>query len=899
MRWIYKLSLRFRSLFRKGRVEDELGDELRFHLEKLIEENIAKGMSAEEARYAALREFGGVEQMKEECRDSWGVRLISELAQDIRYGLRQLCRNPGFTAVAILTLALGIGANTAIFSVIQALLLRSLPVPNPQELLQVDISIDGRKSDSFSYPIIRALAERKDVFANLGGYCANAFNVGPPGAAVRTVGEWVSGGFFPTLELRPAAGRLLTPEDDQPGSPLVAVISDGYWERNFHRDPGAIGSTLNVEGHPVTIVGVTPPGFTGADVGVVADMTMPLQAKRQLEPYDTGLLEAGNQYIRILARPAAGLTPDQVRARLRVIWPPMAAVSVNPKTPAKRRQAMLASSLDVEPGGTGWTPLRNQYTKPLYVLMALSGLVLLVACANVANLLLARSAARRHEIAIRRAVGAGRGRIIRQLLSEGFLLALMGAGLGLLVAQLGSALLLRLAFSERQPIALSVGLNLQVLVFTMGIAVVTGLLFALAPALRAGSVGPALALKGGGRSSPSSRGGIASTLVAAQVAWSLLLLIGAGLFIRTLQNLQAIDPGFQDEGVLLLDVDARRAFRAVGAQGDQRIYASFREGLEEISQLNGVTAVSVSNYTPISGGIWSQDVLVDGRLQSGENPIFFAVSPGFFKTLRIPLVAGRDFNLRDDAGAPPVAIVNEEFVRRFIPDGRPLGRRVSAADSKLWQDMEVIGVSANSIPYSLRQPLRPCFYVPFFQQPAGRVAYGTFEIHARGSLRAVSAAVEGAVQRLLPGSPAKTRSFTAQVEGSIRKEILMAKLAGLFGGLALLLAALGVYGLLSYTVTSRTGEIAIRMALGAQKIDVLRMVVAQGLRLILIGLAFGIAGALALTRFIVSQLYGVKPTDPLTFVAVSLILVAVALVACYIPARRAARVDPMVALRYE
>jgi putative ABC transport system permease protein len=879
--------------------EAELERELRDHLELEAEEQQAAGVSPEEAAYAARRALGNTTQIKEDVRAAWGFQWLETLLQDLRYGLRQLRRNPGFTIVAVLTLALGIGANAAIFSVIQALLLRSLPVPNPQELLQIDITVVGIKSDSFSYPIIRALSERKDVFRNLAGYCANGFTLGPPGATVRTVGEWVSGGFFPALELKPAAGRLLTPEDDEPGAPLVAVISDGYWERNFHRDPAAVGSTLIVDGHPTTIVGVTPPGFTGADVGVVADLTMAFQAKRQLEPYDTGLLEAGNQYIRILARPAPGLTPDQVRARLRVIWPPMAAVSVNPKTPAKRRQAMLASSLDVEPGGTGWTPLRNQYAKPLYVLMALSALVLLVACANVANLLLARSAARRHEIAVRRAVGAGRGRIVRQLLSEGLLLAAMGAAAGLLVAQAGSVLLLRLASSGSHPILLSVGLDRQVLIFMMGVTVLTGLLFALAPALRAGSVAPALALKGGGRLSAKKGGGIAPTLVAAQVAWSFLLLIGAGLFIRTLQNLQAIDPGFQDEGVLMLDVDARRSLRAVGPERDKQVYAFFREGLDEISELNGVRAVGLSNYTPISGGYWSQDILLDGRPQSGESPIFFAVSPGFFEALRIPLLAGRDFNLHDDAGGPPVAIVNQEFVRKFMPNGLPLGHRVSAADSQLWQNMEIVGVTANFIPYSLRRPMRPCVYVPFFQQPPGRVAFGTFEIHARGSFSAVSAAAEGVTRRLLPGTAVKTRPFTAQVEDSIRTEILMAKLAGFFGGLALLLAALGVYGLLAYNVTARTGEIAVRMALGAQKTDVLGMVVAQGLRLIVIGVVFGVAGALALTRFLSSLLYGVKPTDPLTFIAVSLILIAVALVACYIPARRAAKVDPMVALRYE
>jgi len=894
--WLFTIPLRLRSLFRWAQADQELDDELRDHLERKTEEYVARGMTQEEARRRARIDLGGVEQTKQKCRDARRVNWMHDFFHDLRFGLRILRKSPGFTAVAVLSIALGIGANTAIFSVIQALLLRWLPVPNPQELLQVNTIITGRAIDSFSYPVIRALAERKDVFENLGGYCGNTFTVGPPDAAVRTHGALVSGGFFPALQLQPTAGRLLTPEDDQPGAPLTAVISDGYWERNFHRDPRAIGATLIVEGHPVRIVGITPRGFTGANVGEIADLTMAFQARLQLSPERAGLLEAGNQYIRILARPAPGLTPDQVRARLKVLWPPMAGVGVNSRATPARRQAMLASTLDVAPGGTGWTPLRNQYTKPLYVLMFLSGLVLLVACANVANLLLARSAARRHEIAVRLAIGAGRGRIARQLLSESLLLAVMGAVLGLAVAQVGSSLLLRLA---SRAITLSVGVNGQVLAFALAVAVLTGLLFGLAPALRVTSAGPGLALKGGEETSSGSRGRLAPTLVAGQVAWSLLLLIGAGLFIRTLRNLQAIDPGFRHEGVMLLDVDARRSLGAVGPQGDSRIYTLFRESLNEISQLTGVTAASVSNFTPISGGFWSQDVLVDGQRQGGENPVFFAVSTGYFKTLQIPLAAGRDFTFSDDGGAPPVVIINEEFVRRFIPHGRPLGRTVSVADSQLWQNMQVIGVSANLVPYSLREPLRPCVFVPFFQQPPGRVAFGTFEIRAGGSLSGVSSAIEDTMRRRLPGVPLKARSFTGQVEDSIRSETLMAKLAGFFGGLALALAGIGVYGLLAYVVRLRTAEVGIRMALGAQRGQVLWLVLRSGLSLVVFGLALGLPAAWWASRLVSGLLFDLSPNDPLTIAASVLLLSTTALAASLLPARRATKVDPMVALRYE
>lgn len=724
--------------------------------------------------------------------------------------------------------------------------------------------------------------------------------VGPADAPVRTPGAFVSGDFFPALELQPAAGPLLTPEDDQPGAPLVAVISDSYWERMFHRDMHALGATVLVEGHPTSIVGVTPPGFTGATVGEIDDFIMAFQARAQLFPNGADFLQAGNQYIRILARPAPGLTRSQVRARLKVLWPPIAgAVSVTPKTPPKRREAMLASSLDVAPGSTGWTPLRNQYAKPLYVLFSVTGLILLIACANVANLLLARSTARRREIAVRLALGASRERVVRQLLIESMLLASGGSALGLLFARIGSTLLLRLASSGSRPILLSVGLNGQVLAFTAAATVLTGLLFGIAPALRATSLDPSPTLKSSEGTASNSTSGLAPALGSLQIALSLLLLVGAGLFVRTLRNLQAIDPGFRHEGVLLLDVDARPALQALGPEGDVRTTAFFRDGLDAISHVHGVQSVSVSNFTPISGGIWTDSVLVNSQRLSDESVVFFGLSPRFFETLGIPVLTGRDFTMRDDNGAPPVVIVNQEFVRRFIPNGNPLGQRASMADSPDFQNMEVIGIAANSVPYSLRDPIRPSAFVPFFQLPLGRRGFATFEIHAAGSLSAVSSGVEEVIRPRILGVPFKTRSFTAQVEDSIRREILMAQLAGFFGVLALILATVGLYGLLAYMVTRRTNEIGIRMALGAQRSEVLWMVFRSAFRLVVIGVLVGLPAVWWASRLISGLLYGVAPTDPVTMVVSTLLLVTTAVVASFVPARRAARTDPMVALRYE
>jgi predicted permease len=872
--------------------EERLDKELRLHLQQQVEEYIATGMTRQEAERRARLEFGGIEQVKEECRESRSTAFLGALLRDLRHGLRTLRRNPAFTAVAVLSIALGIGANTAIFSVIQALLLRSLPVPNPQQLYQVNMIVKDHVTDSFSYPVIKALEQRKDVFESLGGFSGNSFIVGPAGAPVRTSGAWVSGGLFAALELQPEMGRLLGSEDDQPGAPLVAVISDGYWERNYHRDPRAIGASLLVEGHPTTIVGVTPAGFTGAEVGSVVDLTMTLQSMAQVSPGGSSSLDAASRWNRVVARLAPGRSEEQARARLKVIWPAMAPIGVHPKAPAATREALLKSSLDLAPGGAGWTPLRNQYTKPLYILLWISALVLLVACANVANLLLARSTARQREIAVRLAIGASRGRVIRQLLAESLLLASIGAAFGLILAKFGSQLLVTLVSGGAQPIPLDVGFNGPVLAFTIAVTLCTGLLFGLAPAFRATASGPNEALKANERTG-GSRGLLGPTLISVQVALSLLLLIGAGLFIRTMRNLETIDPGFRHQGVLMLDVNVRRVIPV-----EMQQTAFFRDSLNAISHLRGVESASFSNYTPVSGGYWSQGVTVNGQRVEGDHP-FLAVSPDYFATLGIRMLGGRDFAWRDDAGAPHVAIVNEEFVRRFLSDRHPLGQRVSAAESELYQNMEIVGVIVNATPVSLREPARPCVYVPFFQQPPARANFGTFEILVNGSLADVSAATLDIVRPRMPGIPLSTRTFTKQIENSFRRETLMAKLAGFFGVLALLLAAVGLYGLLAYTVTRRTSEIGIRMALGAQRRQVLWMVLGSALRLVAIGVALGLPAAWWASRLVSGMLYGLSATDPATVVMSVVVLAAAALAAGYIPAHRAARVEPMAALRYE
>src|SRR5579872_5448951 len=628
---VRSLALRVCGAIFRRRSTAGLDDELRFHIDMAVESYLGQGVAPEEARRRALADFGGLQQIRERYRDQKGLPMLETTLQDLRYGLRVLAASRTFTAMAVLSLALGIGANTAIFSLLYALLLRPLPVPNPGELVQVNITTAGKPGDSFSYPVIQALAERKDVFAALGGFASNTFTVGPPSAQTPTPGTWVSGGFFQALQLTPAAGRLLMPEDDRPGAGLVAVISDAYWDRRFQRSASAVGATLLIEGVPVTLVGVTPPGFTGANVGEISDLTVPYQFLSHLPADRQGLLQAGPKFSRILARPARGLSIEQARGRLKVIWPAMAQVSVNSRTPPKGRQLMLASTLDLSAGGAGWTPLRSQYSKPLTVLMAISALVLLLACTNVANLLLARSAARRREFAIRLAIGASRARVIRQLLVESLLLSFPGAALGLLLAHFGSRFLL----TQVSPtIHLNVGLNPAVLEFALAAAALTGLLFGTAPALRSTSADGATALRTAS-SAGQARGHLAGSLVTAQVALSFLLLIGAGLFVRTLHNLETVDPGFRHEGVLMADLDGRRIVHA-GPEAGVHIAALFRDTLDAVSAAHGVTAAALSNFTPISGGYWSLPVQVKGQ-PSHDDDIFFAVSPGFFAALSMPL----------------------------------------------------------------------------------------------------------------------------------------------------------------------------------------------------------------------------------------------------------------------
>jgi predicted permease len=829
--------------WRREERERDLERELRSDLDLEIAEQEANGLTPDQALYAAQRAFGNTGLVKEEVREMWGWTFLDRLKQDVSYALRGMRKSPGFTATAVLSLALGIGANTAIFSLIDAVMLRWLPVHDPQGLTQLIVQRPSAEPlESFSFPLVRALADHREMFASLCGFSGYRFAVRQGDSIESTSGASVSGAYYTTLGLQPAAGRLLMESDDRPGAVPVAVISDGYWQRKFGRNPEAVGRQIVIERRPVAIVGVSPAGFNGANVGETADITLTLSVLPQIRPDQEYELDAGSRWLRILARLQPGISRERANARLAVIWGSLRDLAIPAGMPADARRRMEQSTLEAIPGGTGWTDLRRQFRRPLLVLMAVVGLLLLIACANVANLLLARAAARQREIAVRLAIGAGRARIVRQLLTEGLLLSLLGALGGVLLAWAGSRFLVNLLSSGQiRGIILDVEPDWLVLAFTAATASATGILFGLAPAFRGAAAGPAGALR---ERIAIARSRLAPLLVTAQVSLALLLLIAGGLFTRTLWNLQRVDAGFRGNGVLVANADGgREGYRAA-------TLATFYEGLQQKAErLPGMQSVSYSLITPLAGGGMSQDISINGRPVSQEQTHFNWVSRRYFETMGTPVVIGREFTVRDAISSPRVAIVNRAFARRYLPAGSELGQRLTVG-SRQAAEFEIVGVVADSIYETLREAAPPTVYCPV-PQLAGvlAAAFGViFEAHATGSLARAAESLRATLQPALPGSSVEVHALNEQVERALVRERLMASLAAGFGILGLVLAVIGLYGLLAYTVARRTNEIGIRMALGAMRQEVLWMVIRHALVLLGIGVAAGIPAAWAASR---------------------------------------------------
>jgi predicted permease len=908
MRRLRAFLIRFGGLVRK---EHDFTEEIESNLQLHIADNLRAGMTPEHARREALLKLGGVERTKEEYRDRRTIPVLETLVQDLRYGLRMLRRSPAFTATAVLSLALGIGANTAIFSVIDALMLRTLPVQNPEQLVMFFVvepgfSSDVQSADSRRFQKYRDL---RQVFVAISGICLiDRFNVvvngegGGVDAGLTRV-ALVSGNYFSMLGVDSQIGRALTSDDDRiPGGHPVVVISNAYWQRRFASSPDALGRTLMLNGTTYTIIGVSPRTFTGEWVGRPADLWIPMMMQAQVMPERPTLLSGGGGWLRIVARLKRGVTISQAQAaaqvayqqNLREIWP-------HP-TPQQTR-FMTEARLELKPAARGYSPQRDTYGQSLAILMILAGAVLLIACANVANLLLARSSARQREMAVRLAIGAGRARIVRQLLAESVLLAAMGGAVGLLLSvwatkALGAAVGTGpVQLDSRLPspwASFDLHLDLPILAFNAGLCLLTGILFGLAPAFRLSktSLSPAL----GGRGAVAGRYGLGKFLVVFQISLSLLLLIGAGLFVRTLQNLRTQDLGIDRQHLLL-------AWAAPGQTGRQgtALGNMVRTVQQRISSLPGVLSASVSSIGLLTGGDgggYSDMLKIPGHApKPGMFGVQAVVAPGFFATAGMPLLAGHDFREQDTEGkAPQVAIVNETFARFFFGNENPIGNRFGM-QKDVGYPLEIVAVVRDGKHGTPREK-RAVWYVPY-RKNTGLASMCIVIRTARNPLGIVSS-IRNELREIDPNLPVfRIDTVEEQLNTVLVQERMIATLAGFFGILAGLLACLGLYGVMSYTAARRTNEIGIRMALGATRFDTLGMVLQESLLIVVVGIAIGVPAALAAMRLISARLFGVSTADPLTVVGAVLLMTLAGILAGLLPARTASKVDPMVALRHE
>ena len=915
--------------------ENDANDELLFHLEKEVEQNIGKGMPPAEARRQALIAFGGIHQTRESLREVHRGRFLDALAQDLRYGWRMLRKSPAFTVIAVATLALGIGANTAIFSLIDAVIFRSMPIADPQSLVvfqwqahhgpqthsyrtfgDCDDQSDPAHPAGCSLPLpfFKEVQAQTNVFSHMAAFTGGEqLDLSGNGPAKMVRGEFVSGDYFETLGVRPHLGRTMAPSDDTPESPAVAVLNYGFWQSSFGGSASAIGKVVRLNGISFTIIGVTEPRFDALTLANKYDLWVPLAYHNKLAPHWTAKQDLMDSWwLIIIGRVQSGTPVSQAQAGVSVMWRNETVKGAKPIFKADYEPRIKLASAAQELGGSQQDTLR-----PLYVMMLCVGVVLLIACANVAGLLLARSTSRQREIAVRLALGARRGRLVLQLLTESLMLSLMGGALGLLLAAWGARALMALASAgSYNPPVFSPQLDWRVLAFTAGVSMLTGIVFGLAPALRGSDIGLTSSLRSGdgglsgGMQARKRRVTLGGALVAVQMALAIVVLVTAGLLMRTLSNLKNLDTGFDTHSLLLFGVDPRLA----GFKGPQ-VDNLYHDLQEKFSALPGVTSASYSWRPLLSGGLATTSFRRPGTPPNVKDDVDadeLPIGPNFFATLRVSFLSGHDFTSADFAAAaansgdkpglaptPTPVIVNQAFVRSYLPHKNPLSERF--ADSEPTEPGEnkspgyqIVGVVADAKYNSLRREIKPTFYIPNI----GGEAF--FELRTATDPTSVVPAVHNIVNRENENLALfRISTQTQAIDRQVASERVTAQLSGFFGLLALVLACLGLYGLLSYEVTRRTREIGIRMAIGAQSHNVVRLVLAKAVGLVLAGAAIGIAVALGITRLLASVLYGVRAGDPLTLAAMAALLAAVALAACYLPARRATKVDPLVALRYE
>ena len=884
-----------RLLFRiRGeRFDRDLAEEMQLHVELLAEEKREGGMAG------ARKRFGNATQLRETSRDAWGWTSLDTLKQDVRYGLRTLRANPGFAATAVLSLALGIGANTAIFGIVNALMLRSLPVEDPSKLVQ--ITINGNRDGSLTNPMWEEVRDHQQGFSGTLAYSQDRFDLAEGGESHFAKGLWVSGGFFGVLGVPAVRGRVFTSEDDRHGGGAagpVAVISYNFWERHFQKDPGVIGKTVRLNRHSFEIVGVTPPWFMGLDVDTHYEVAIPIGCEPLLHTDQSALNEKHWWWLQILGRVWPGESVRQAGDRMSTVGPDILKASY----PEDSRSPGGKDAFVLLPAAKGFSETGDHYKKALFTLMAIVGLVLLIACANIANLMLARASARQREFSVRMAIGASRWRVVRQLMTESLIVSLLGAGAGLLLALWGGKLLVRAISTSAHGLDIDLSPDLPLLGFTMGVAVLTALLFGLAPAFRATRIGLSQALKENARSAiaGSTRFNLGKMLVAVQVALALVLLVGAGLFVGTLRNLLTLDVGFSRQNVLLVNADVQQA--SVPQPRRVRTYA---EILDRLRAIPGVTSASSSVLTPISGRGWNTVVEPEGYTKTSfQDSLVYMnrVSPGFFETMGTPLLMGRGFDEHDGLKTQKVMILSESAARHYFTATNPVGKtiRIDLANGPQapMEPYVIIGVAKDSKYRKIDEGTERIAYVASGQDPEPWPSI-SYELRSGGPVEALIPAIRSAIGGLNHDISLEFRSLQTQVNESLVQPRIVALLAASFGALALLLAMVGLYGVTSYAVARRKGEIGIRMALGAQRGSVVWLMLRDVLVLLGIGVIVGLAGSLAAGRLVASLLFGIRPNDPAHLAVASLVLLAAAGVAAYVPSRRASRLDPMKALREE
>jgi predicted permease len=889
--WLYTVPLRLRSLFRRRRVEEELSEELQYHIEQKTERYIAGGMYPEEARLAALREMDGLEQHKEACRDMRHMNFIDELLKDLQFGLRQLRRNPGFTIVAIITLALGIGANATIFSFINTLLLRPPSgIEDAGRLVSIWNRLPNGQFEQFSYLDYLYFRKHNAVFSGLLAYSSDPAQVSwtRSGQSRLIMARMVSANYFSLLGVKPVAGRGFLPgEDKEPGRQPVAILSHAFWEEEFRGDSHIIGKTIMLNGHSFTVVGVAAASFSDLETAIHADCWTPITMQREISPGMDLLGQRTDYWIFVAGRLKPGITRSEAQANMSVLAHQLALAHPDSNKGWDAIAAPL-TGIDLE--------MRGYVVAFAGLLMVVTGLVLLIACANAANLLLAQASGRWREMAIRSALGARRSRIIRQLLTEGILLSAFAGGAGLLLAMWTAPLVLSLKPPMLTFIQLDLPLDWRMVAFTTFVSLVTGILFGLAPALNSSKVDVVSRLKDETHSSYRlSR--FRKVLVVGEVAVCLVLVITASLCLRSLLSAQSIDPGFTIPNRLVVDVDL-----SMINYSSQRSKAFFSAAVERVDALPGVRSAAVAMPLPLGFTQISLTVVIPGyeppHGQKGYPGAGVSyIGPKYFDTMGIPLLEGRDFTPRDNDRAPGVVIINEAMARRYWPGQNPVGRRISFSVEKR-PAVQIVGVVKTGKYRSLGEPPQPFLYRPFLQMPDARQA--TLVVETALPPAGMLSAVQRMLQALNPATPI-TNSETMQqyMRVALFPAHFTGILVGVLGGLALALATVGLYGVIAYSVAQRTREVGIRMALGAARARVMRLVIGQGIRLALIGICSGVVIALAVTRLISGLLYGISAADPVAFLGSSALFLLIAVLACYFPARRATRVDPMVALRHE